>query len=77
MTVTFCLACYGDYFNVRNSIGPGTAYGQGVGYSTLGYAVRRAVPAQNCADGGCTIVSHYVQFGRNWELFPEPPPVIK
>lgn len=65
---------YGDYFHVRNSIGPPTQFGQGVGYSTLGYAVKAVTSGQNCATGGCNVIPHYVQFGRDADLFPSPPP---
>jgi len=65
---------YGDYFHARNIIGPPTPNGQGVGYATLGYAVRRLNPAKACPDGGCTIFLHYVQWGRLEEMFPSPPP---
>jgi hypothetical protein len=65
---------HGDYFHARNSIGPPTQFGQGVGYSTLGYAVRRYTPSKACPDAGCYIIPHYVQWGRLGELFPSPPP---
>ena len=68
------LVRYGDYFHARNSIGPPTQFGQGVGYSTLGYTVRRSTPSRACPDGGCYIIPHYVQWGRLGELFPSPPP---
>jgi hypothetical protein len=64
---------YGDYFTARNSIGPVTTYGQGVGYSTLGYAVTRVTAAKTCVTGGCNVELRYVMFGRNEELFPSPP----
>jgi hypothetical protein len=68
---------YGDYFDVRNSIGPLTSAGRGVGYSTLGYAVKAATAGKNGPDGGWNIIPHYVQFGREADLFPSPPPPIK
>ncbi len=63
---------YGDYFGVRNATGPVTLAGQGVGYTTLGYAVQQQTPGQPCAKGGCTIFLQYVLFGRNADLFPNP-----
>ncbi len=63
---------YGDYFSVRNSSGPVTANGQGIGYSTLGYAVTQVTSGKTCAVGGCNIALQYVLFGRNEELFPPP-----
>jgi hypothetical protein len=65
---------YGDYFAVRNSASPVTQYGQGQGYSTLGYGVSEAVTGSTCAVGGCTVSLQYVLFGRDSELFPAPPP---
>jgi hypothetical protein len=65
---------YGDYFDVRNSTGPLTFTGRGVGYSTLGYAVKAATAGKNGPDGGWNIVPHYVQFGREADLFPSPTP---
>jgi hypothetical protein len=64
---------YGDYFNVRNATGPMTAWGQGVGYATLGYAVTQVTSGTPCATGGCNVALQYVMFGRNEELFPSPP----
>jgi hypothetical protein len=68
---------YGDYFSVRNATGPVTQAGQGVGYSTLGYAVTQAAAGKTCAVGGCNIALQYVLFGRNEDLFPTPSPPIK
>jgi hypothetical protein len=68
---------YGDYFGVRNAIGPTTPFGQGVGYSTLGYGVSRVNSGQTCAVGGCNVNLQYVLFGRNADLFPSPPVVVK
>jgi hypothetical protein len=65
---------FGDYFDVRNSIGPLTSAGRGVGYSTLGYAVKAATAGKNGPDGGWNIIPHYVQFGREADLFPSPTP---
>jgi hypothetical protein len=64
---------YGDYFSVRNAIGPVTVNGSGLGYATLGYAVTQASAGKTCAVGGCNIALQYVLFGRNEELFPGPP----
>jgi hypothetical protein len=64
---------YGDYFSTRNATGPVTPYGQGVGYSTLGYAVTQASSGKTCAVGGCNITLQYVLFGRSDDLFPTPP----
>lgn len=66
---------YGDYFHVRNAVGPFTQAGQGMGYATLGYAVTSS-PGQSCSVGGCTVTLQYVLFGRNAELFPNPGPNI-
>ena len=63
---------YGDYFNVRNSAGPITLAGQGVGYATHGYAVTQANAGKTCAVGGCYVALQYILFGRNSELFPSP-----
>lgn len=71
------LVRYGDYFDVRNAIGPVTPAGQGVGYSTLGYGVNAVTPGQSCAAGGCNVNLQYVLFGRNADLFPTPSPPIK
>jgi hypothetical protein len=69
---------YGDYFSVRNAWGPIVAgVGQGLGYSTLGYAVTRNVAASTCPVAGCNVNFQYVLFGRNGELFPTPGPIIK
>ena len=69
---------YGDYFSVRNAWGPVVPdVGQGLGYSTLGYAVTRAVAASTCSVAGCSVNFQYVLFGRNGELFPTAGPVIK
>jgi hypothetical protein len=65
---------FGDYYSLRNSVGPLTANGRGVGYSTLGYASKTNVSGQKCVDVGCSIAEHYVQFGRYGELIPNPPP---
>jgi hypothetical protein len=65
---------FGDYYSLRNSIGPMTANGRGLGYSTLSYASRTNTAGQKCVDVGCSIRLHYVQFGRYGELFPNPPP---
>ena len=65
---------FGDYYSARNSIGPVTKNGRGVGYSTLGYAARTAVAGKKCVDVGCSIPEHYIQFGRFAELCPQPPP---
>jgi hypothetical protein len=67
------LVRYGDYFNVRNATGPMTAWGQGVGYATLGYAITQVTSGTPCATGGCNVELQYVMFGRNEELFPSPP----
>jgi hypothetical protein len=64
---------YGDYFSVRNATGPVTPYGQGLGFSTLGYAVTGVTVGKTCALGGCNIALQYVMFGRNEDLFPSPP----
>jgi hypothetical protein len=68
---------YGDYFSVRNASGPMTQAGQGIGYSTLGYAVTQAVTGSTCAVGGCNITLQYVLFGRDSELFPAPTPPVR
>jgi hypothetical protein len=67
---------YGDYFSVRNAWGTVTQGGQGLGYSTLGYAVTQATAGSTCAVAGCNITLQYVLFGRDSELFPvySPPP---
>jgi hypothetical protein len=65
---------YGDFFDVRNSFAAPSANGQGVGYSTLGYSVRANLVGMSCAARGCNVIPHYVQFGRDSELFPSPPP---
>jgi len=71
-------ARYGDYFNVRNAFAPPVpGVGQGVGYSTTGYAVTRPNNTVICSVGGCSVDLHYVLFGRSADLFPSPPPVIK
>ena len=70
------LVRYGDYFDVRNATGPVTQAGQGVGYSTLGYAVTQAVTGNTCAVSGCNVSLQYVLFGRNADLFPTPSPPI-
>jgi hypothetical protein len=67
---------YGDYFDVRDAVGPVTQAGQGVGYSTLGYGVTQAVPGNSCAVSGCNVNLQYVLFGRNADLFPTPSPPI-
>jgi hypothetical protein len=64
---------YGDYFSARNASGPVTVNGQGLGYSTLGYAVTQVKPGKTCAVGGCNVTLQYILFGRNEELFPPPP----
>jgi len=64
---------YGDYFSARNATGPVTPYGQGLGYSTLGYSVTQVTAGKTCAVGGCNITLQYVMFGRNEDLFPSPP----
>ena len=65
---------FGDYYSARNSIGPVTKNGRGVGYSTLGYASKTLVAGKKCVDVGCSIDEHYVQFGRFADLCPQPPP---
>lgn len=65
---------FGDYYSVRNSVGPNTTNGRGVGYSTLGYAAKTNQNGKKCVDVGCYVVEHYVQFGRFGELIPNPPP---
>ena len=67
---------YGDYFDVRNAVGPVTQAGQGVGYATLGYSITQAVSGSTCAVGGCNVGLQYVLFGRNADLFPTPSPPI-
>ena len=64
---------FGDYYSARNSIGPITTNGRGVGYSTLGYSSKTNVAGKKCVDVGCSINLHYVQFGRNSDLIPPPP----
>jgi hypothetical protein len=64
---------YGDYFDARNSIGLRTPNGIGVGYSTLGYAIK-AQPNQNCAEARCSTNLHYILWGRPGELNPAAPP---
>jgi hypothetical protein len=68
---------YGDYFDVRNAVGPVTQAGQGVGYATLGYGVTQAVSGKTCAQNGCNVNLQYVLFGRNADLFPSPSPPIE
>lgn len=69
---------YGDYFDVRNAFGPVVPdAGQGVGYSTLAYAVTQAVTGKTCAVSGCNVSLQYVLFGRKADLFPEPGPIVK
>jgi len=63
---------YGDYFSVRNATAPVSANGQGIGYSTLGYAVTQASAGKPCATGGCNIALQYILFGRNEDLYPPP-----
>lgn len=65
---------FGDYYSLRNSVGPQTDNGRGVGYSTLGYASKTAAAGRKCVDVGCSIDLHYVQFGRRGDLLPSPPP---
>jgi hypothetical protein len=65
---------YGDYFSVRNAWGGVYPAGQGIGYSTLGYSVNRAVAANPCSVSGCNVNFRYVLFGRNGELFPTVDP---
>jgi hypothetical protein len=71
---------FGDYYSTRNSVGPPTPNGRGVGFSTLGYAVKANTAGQACYitmsffTTGCHIDLHYVQFGRFGDLFPSPPP---
>jgi hypothetical protein len=61
---------YGDYFSLRNATGPVTTAGQGVGFSTLGYAVTQSVAGNTCAVSTCNVTLRYVLFGRNADLFP-------
>jgi hypothetical protein len=68
---------YGDYFDVRNAVGPVTQAGQGVGYSTLGYSVTQGIVGDACAVGGCNVTLQYLLFGRNGDLFPNPTPPIR
>jgi hypothetical protein len=69
---------YGDYFHVRNAFGPVVPdAGQGVGYSTLAYAVTQAVTGNTCAVSGCNVGLQFVLFGRNSDLFPVPSSPIK
>lgn len=68
---------YGDYFDVRNAVGPVTQAGQGVGYATLGYAVTRLQAGKSCVAGGCDVGLRYILFGRNEDLFPTPIPPIQ
>ena len=68
---------YGDYFAARNSVSPGDQYGQGYGFSTLGYSVTEATSGKTCAVAGCNITLRYLLFGRQGELFPPPPVIIR
>lgn len=68
---------YGDYFDVRNAIGPPSPNGQGVGYSTLGYSVTPVTAGSSCAAAGCNIALRFILFGRSGELFPSQGPIIK
>lgn len=68
---------YGDYFSVRNAIGPVTPNGQGVGYGTMGYGVTQATPGQPCGVGGCYVSLQWILFGRNQDLFPPPPVIVR
>lgn len=67
---------YGDYFDVRNAVGPVTQAGQGVGYATLGYSVTQSVAGSTCPVGGCSVTLKYILFGRNSDLFPNPEPPL-
>jgi hypothetical protein len=68
---------YGDYFDVRNAVGPVTDAGQGVGFSTLAYAVTQSVAGNTCNVSTCNVTLQYVLFGRNSDLFPSPTPPIR
>jgi hypothetical protein len=68
---------YGDYFDIRNAVGPETNAGQGVGFSTLAYAVTQSVTGNIRAVSTCNVTLQYVLFGRNSDLFPTPTPPIR
>lgn len=68
---------FGDYFDIRNATGMPSPFGQGVGYSTLGYSVTRILAGSSCQAAGCNITLRFTLFGRNSELFPSPGPIIK
>ena len=63
---------YGDFFQVRPSVGPPTVNGRGIGFATLGYSVSAPGGGSSCARQ-CGISLLYVAFGRRRELFPDPP----
>jgi hypothetical protein len=68
---------WGDYFSVRDSAGPPTANGTGIGYSTAAYDVTSAVSGSACYQVGCNAPMHYIQFGHYGDLFPAPPPPLQ
>ncbi len=65
---------FGDYYSVRDSVGPATPNGRGTGYSTAAYAVKTLRTGSACYDVGCRALMHYVQFGRPSDLYPAPAP---
>jgi hypothetical protein len=67
---------YGDYFNVRNSVGAVTLFGEGVGYATAAYSMLNSL-GKPCTKGVCQANVQYILFGRFRDLFPNLNPDIQ
>lgn len=55
---------------------PDLAFSDNYLYVGVDHAIQgmgQAHVEQNCPTGGCNIIPHYVQFGREADLFPPPP----